>query len=252
MVSVFGLMRPVKQRGEERAEELAARIAAGDSVQPDEIVAVLDRCRISGEDLQAAVDRHARVIELRRQMEGADKMQARFDAIESEVHAAEAAVAAARGKLQSIVDSLGEEHMTLKHRLDAVERARRSLLAEENLTPAQAERLRAARDAASRASDDLEAQRRELTDRQSRLRKAEEELPKAEHAAKVSPRSVDARDAAERLRNAVKARGELVAEAVKAVAAAETAAEDAAAECRSVEAAIAKAVSESAVPPRKK
>jgi hypothetical protein len=141
--------------------------------------------------------------------------------------------------------------MTLRHRVDAVDRARRALLAEENLLPAQAERLRGVRIAADIASDAVTERRRELAEKRTRLRRAEVELPKAELEASLRSASNDAKAAAERWRNAMKARTEAVADAEKALAAAEEALADAVAERNAVEASVARAVQ--AVPlPKKK
>ena len=251
MVSVVSLLRPARRANVDHVEELAASIAAGDTVAPEEVQAVLDRCRCSEEDLQRAVDRHIRVNDLRRQIAAGDGDAKRLAAIEAEVDAANAEVSKARAKLQAILDRVNEEHMTLRHRVDAVDRARRALLAEENLSPAQAERLRGVRIAADIASDAVTERRRELAEKRSRLRRAETELPKAELEASLRSASNDAKAAAERWRNAMKARTEAVADAEKALAAADEALAEAVAERSAVEASVARAVQ--AVPlPKKK
>lgn len=218
MVTVASLMQPTRVAGVDHIEELAARIAAGQAVAPEEVLAVLDRCRCGEEDLQHAVDRHARVIELRRVIATAGPIEKRLAAIEAEVQGAEDEVKAARAKLSALVGRVNDEHLELRHRADAIDRARRSLMLAENLPPRVAERLRVVRDASDEATDALTACERDLAERRSRLGRAEEELPKAEREASLRSGSDDARAEAERWRNAVKARREQVAEAEKALA----------------------------------
>ena len=126
----------------------------------------------------------------------------------------------------------------------------RALLAEENLSPAQAERLRGVRIAADIASDAVTERRRELAEKRSRLRRAETELPKAELEASLRSASNDAKAAAERWRNAMKARTEAVADAEKALAAADEALAEAVAERSAVEASVARAVQAMPLPTR--
>jgi chromosome segregation ATPase len=221
MVSIATFLQPARRASADHVDELAARIAAGAAVQPEEVLAVLDRCGCSEDDLQAAVDRAGRVLDLRRQLAGAGPVEKRLAEIEAEVKAADAEVQAAREKLRAIIGRVNEEHLDLRVKADAIDRARRSLMAEENLPPAVADRLRAARAASERASDALTARQHELDERRSRLRRAKEDLPIAEREASMRPASVDARDNVERLRNAVKARGDLVVEAEKSLVEAE-------------------------------
>jgi hypothetical protein len=242
MVSIATFLQPARRAGVDHVDELAERIAAGVHVQPEEVLAVLNRCGCSEEDLQAAVDRCSRVLDLRRQIASAGPIEKRLAEIESEVQGAEAQVNAARAKLRAIIERVNEEHLDLRHKADAIDRARRSLMNEANLPPALGGRLRAARAASSQASDALTARRHELDERRARLRRAQEDLPIAEREASMRPGSVDARDAVERLRNAVKARGDLVSEAEKAVAEAERVFADASAACSEAEKVVAATV----------
>ena len=230
MVSVVSLLRPTKIVGVDHLDELAERIAGGAAVSPEEVLAVLDRCRATEDDLQRAVDRLSRVIELRRVVATGAATEKRLAAIEAELDAGYGAVAAAKEKLTALVNRVSEEHMTLRHRVDAIDHARRALMEPDNLPPLLAERLLATSRAAAAASDTLAAAGRDLADRRSRLRQAEEALPRAEREASLR-RDDDARMEAERWRNAVQARRGLVVEGEHAVAEAKKAQAAAAAEC---------------------
>jgi chromosome segregation ATPase len=212
------LVRPARVSGGQHVEELAARLAAGQAVPPEEVLAVLDRCGIDEAGLQAAVDRHVRVRELRRQVGPAAGLEKKLATIQAKIDEADAAVQAARDRRSRLIAEVGEEHMTLTHRMEAIGHARQKLRAVENLPPALGEKLTAARAAANETSDAVSAAVAEADERRRRLRQAEEALPVAEAAAAREPNHADIQSGAVRARNAVTARREQLAVAEKAVA----------------------------------
>jgi chromosome segregation ATPase len=221
MFSVASMLKPSREAAVDHLEELAARIAGGEVVAPEEVIATLERLRESESDLEAAVKRQTAVAGLRRQIAEAGRWQKRLDEIEAEYDAAEREYVKARDAYNALQRKHHDEHMTCRHRLDAIEHAKRALVAEENLPPTQAARLRAARQACSGAADLRDAAAHELRVRQGRLRQAEEELPQAEETARLHP-SVDGYVAeAARLQTALATRRELVAEAERSLRAAE-------------------------------
>ena len=218
MVSITAMLKSSRAVAVDHLEELAARLAAGEGVAPEEVTVVLDRLRATEEDLQRAVDRQIRVAELRREISDAATHEKRLTVIEAAWQAAEADVAKAKTEYNTLLVKYTEEHMTCRHRLDAIDWARRALVAEENLPPSQANRLRAVRQLCDELSDSLATLTNTLTDRRARLRRAKELLPAVEEQAKLYGNNATVQAEAERLRNAVASRGVLVAEAERAVA----------------------------------
>lgn len=221
MVSVAAMLKPSRAVAVDHLEELAARLASGEVVAPEEVTAILDRLRASEDDLQQAVDRQTRVAGLRREIAEGAKFAKRKQEIDAEYTVAERAYVKARDAYESLQLKHHDEYMTCRHRLDSIEHAKRALVAEENLPPTQAARLRAARKACDELADLRDAAAHELRVRQGRLRQAEDELPGAEESARRHP-AIEAIVAdADRLQTAVVARRELVAEAQRLLDAAD-------------------------------
>jgi len=218
MFSVSAMLMPSRAVAVDHLEELAARLAGGEKVPPEEVMVILDRLHATEDELQRAVDRQARVIELRREAAGGEKVEKRIAAIEAEWADAEAEVAKARAAYSAALRKHRDEHQAARHRLVAIGQARRALVADENLPPSQASRMQAARQSCLEAGDLRESLTRELTVRRVRLRQAEEALPAAEEAAKLHGTNDGLQAEAERLRNAVASRRGLVAEAERSMA----------------------------------
>ena len=221
VLSVASMLKPSREVAVDHLEELAARLAAGEVVAPEEVMAILDRLRTTEEELQLAVDRQTRVADLLRQIADADKVAKRLQVIESAYADSEAVLAKAQSAYNALIAKHFEEHMTLRHRLMAIESAKRSLMAEENLPSSLAARLREARQACSELADLRDAAAHELRVRQGRLRQAEKELPGAEESARLHPSMESIVEAADRLQTTVAARRDLVAEAERSLAEAE-------------------------------
>jgi hypothetical protein len=213
MVDIAGLLRPIKKSNVDGIEELAARLAAGVEVPPEEVEVVLDRTNCDIDDLQAAVDRHERVLGLRAQAADAEPLRKRLAGIESTVTAAEAEFFAAKKKLDAAIAKAGDEPLDLRLRIEAADRAKKQLLDPENLPPAEADRLRLARQAADEADSRLTEARQAVEEGRGRLHRAEADLPDAEQAAKAAPNSADAQAAAARARTAVASRREQLTQA---------------------------------------
>lgn len=241
MVSIAGLLKPLRERGVNGVEELAARLAAGETVPPEEVATILDRTGRSEDELQAAVDRHERVRRLRQEIATAEPMRRKLAAIDSEITGAEAEVAKAQKKLDVVLAKYGEERFDLRLRVEAADRSRAALVSEENLPPVEADRLRRARQAADDADQALTEAGMILDQARRQLAHAENSLPDAIADAKAAPYNADAQAAVERIRNAIKARRETVANAEKVAEAADTALTAARRERAAVEIAVATA-----------
>ena len=221
MYSVSQMLQPSREVAVDHLEELAARLAAGEEVAPEEVMAILDRLRKTEEELQRAVDRQTRVADLLRQIADADKVAKRLQVIDAAYAEAEAAATKARAAYNALIAKHHEEHMGLRHRLEAIDYAKRALVAEENLPPSQAARLRVARQASGELADLRDAAAHELRIQRGRLLQAEHDLPQAEDRARLHPTNESFVSDAERSRNAVATRRGLVTAAERAVADAE-------------------------------
>jgi hypothetical protein len=242
MIRVADLLRPVRRPRPEGIEELAAAIAAGRPPSAVEIDAVLTAARCSDEDLQAAVDRHGRVIDLRRRIADAAPAVKRFKVLDAEVQAAADKAARAREEHEAVLARVRDEHYDCRLRTDDADRATEQLLAPANLPPIDAERLReaeAASDAASTAADEA---RRAVDAAARSLRQAEEASVKATEDATVARGNADIQADAERWRQAVKTRGEKLRDAEAVLRTAAAAAADTARKVADIRAAIRKAI----------
>jgi len=218
VISIAQMLKPSRAVAVDHLEELAARLAGGEAVAPEEVTAILDRLHATEEELQRAVDRQARVAGLRHGAADAEKVEKRIAAIEAEWADAEAVVAKARAAYNALLHRYREEHQACRHRLVAIDQARRALVADENLPPFQASRMREVRQACLELGDLRDSLTRELTVRRARLQRAEESLPAAEEAAKLHATNDSLQAEAERARNAVASRRGLVTEAERSLA----------------------------------
>lgn len=220
---------------------MAARLAAGETVPPEEVATILDRTGREEDELQAAVDRHERVQRLRQEIADAEPLRRKLAAIDSELTAAEAEVAKAQKKLETALAKWGDDRFDLRLRVEAADRARKTLVAEENLPPVEAGRLRRARQAADEAEQAATEAGIILAQARRQLAHAENTLPDAVADAKAAPDNADAQAAVDRIQNAIKARRDAVTKAEKAAQAADSALASARRERAAVEASVAAA-----------
>jgi len=221
MPTVMDLVWPIRRPKPEGLETVANRIAAGDPPPPEESVAVLDANRCEPADLQRAVDRHVRVLELRRLIADAEPNLKRFAAVDSEINAATAAVQNAIAAAEATVARLGREHLSLKMKAQQVSAAKDQLVEPENLPPADAAALQSAIAESESADTQVEEARDALTRARKSFETAEEALDQAEQEAFSRPRNEDAQAEAKRWQNAVVARKTRLEEAQSTLRAAE-------------------------------
>jgi hypothetical protein len=242
MIRVADLLRPVRRPRPEGIEELAAAIAAGRPPSAVEIDAVLTAARCSEEDLQKAVDRHLRVIELRRRIADAAPAVKRFRVLDAEVQAVADKARRAREEHEAVLARVSPEHFDCKLRTDDSDRAAEELLAVANLPPIDAERLRDVEAAAGEAVTMATEARRGVEAAARSLRHAEEAAAKAAEDAMIARGNADIQADAERWRLAVKTRGEKLREAEALLRTAAAAEADTARKAADIRAAIRKAI----------
>lgn len=242
MVSISSMLWPVRRPRPEGLEELAAGIAAGKSPPATEIDTVLTATRCTAEDLQKAVDRHLRVIELRRRIADAAPSIRRFKVLDAELQAAADKVTRAREEHEAVLARVRAEHFDCRIRSEDADSATAELLAVANLPPIDAERQRAAEAAADAASTAADEARRAVDAASRSLRQAEEASVKATEDATVARGNADIQADAERWRQAVKTRGEKLRDAEAVLKTAAAAEADTARKAADIRAAIRKAI----------
>lgn len=205
-MNVIEMMRGRRQARAAGIEELARRLAKGEAIAPEEIEAVLDRTGASEEQLQERIDALSRRAVLLAEVSAGRKAEARLDKIDGEITKAFDVVVDAQSKHRAVVAKHADERAELQRRVDRAAQAHGDLLADENLAPADRDRLAEARRVESEASKALSEQRRRMPELRNVLDEGERWLADA----KATPGAIEARERAE---NAVKARKARLSEA---------------------------------------
>ena len=215
-IDIVGLIRGRKQARVAGIEELAKRLAAGESVQPEEVETILDRTGCDEEQLQERVDAIERRAGLIAAVARGEAAQVKIDKIDAECERAWLAVADAQRKHAGVVAKHADDLLTLRQSLDAANRAADELLNPENLSPADRERLAESRKAASAAALAAEELRRSMRELRMSLENADAQDRKARAENAVKARTARVKDAETQLPKLV-AEGERTAAALAAV-----------------------------------
>jgi hypothetical protein len=205
-IDIIGILRGRKQARAAGIEELARRLAAGESVPPEEVEAILDRTGCDEEQLQHRVDAIERRAGLVAAVARGEAAQLKIDRIDVECGKAWQAVADAQRKHAAVVAKHGDELLTLRQAIDAANRAGDELLSPENLSPEARDRLGEARRASSDAAQAADDLRRSMRELRTSLESAEREAVDAVENARLYRSNADAQDRKARSENAVKAR----------------------------------------------
>lgn len=222
MVSIAGLLKPLREKGVDALEELAARFAAGETVAAGEVQAVLDRTRRGEADLQKAIERHERVNRLRAEAAAGAAFRRKLDAAEAELSAAHAEMLKAQARYNAMLAKHGEAMIDLRVRAEAAERAGRELMSPDNLPPSTAARLQTVRRAADEAEQAVTVAQLALSRARKSLAEGEEALAQAKAATKDHPAMDSLKEKTDRLRVTVDTRRKLVAEGEDALRVAES------------------------------
>ncbi len=210
------IMEMIRGRREARAasiEELAIRLAKGEAIAPEEIETWLEQTGTDEAMLQDRIDAIERRAELLATVSAGHKAQAKIEKIEAELAEGHATVVRAQELYVALRAKHDEPMMVLGAQVREADRARDLLLAPENLSPADRDRLAAARQAAAEAEQALGALRRSLPDLRLSLEQAERHHADAVDHAKANRGNADAQDHKARSENTVKARKARVAAA---------------------------------------
>lgn len=212
-IDIVGMIRGRRQARAAGIEELAARLAKGAAVAPEEIEATLDRTGCDEEMLQAAIDRIERRAGLLATVARGNAAEVRLDKIDAEIGKAFDAVAEAQRKHAAVAAKYADERQALGLDIDAASRAHDELLDPANLSAADAARLAEVRKQDTEAQCALEQLRRSLPEMRRSLEHAEHEHVDAVELARLNRSNADLQDNKARSDNAVKARKARLAEA---------------------------------------
>jgi hypothetical protein len=205
-IDIIGMIRGRKQARAAGIEELAKRLAAGEVVSPEEVEATLGRTGCDEQQLQERVDVIERRAELVAAVRRGEAAELKIDKIDAEADRAWQAVAEAQKRHQAVVAKHADELRALNQAVEAANRASDDLLSPLNLSPADRERLTAARRAAHEAEQAAGELRRSMPELRASLENAEREAADAVENARLYRSNADAQDRKARAENAVRAR----------------------------------------------
>jgi hypothetical protein len=207
-IDIVSMLRGRRQARAVGIEDLAQRLAKGETIPPEEIEVILERTGCTDRDLQNRIDALERRADLLARVSAGNKAQARIDKIDADIGKAFEAVADAQRKHQAVCAKYADELFTLRQAVDAGSSAEDSLLQPENLSAADRDRLAAARAAWQEAEQAVSERRRSIPEIVAGLEHAERELADAVEGWKARRNDPDFIDRKTRAENAVKARQE--------------------------------------------
>jgi hypothetical protein len=205
-IDIIGLIRGRKEQRAAGIEELAQRLAGGETVAPEEIEALLERTGCDEETLQARIDSLVRRAELIADVKAGEQAKAKADKLTAEIDKAFAKVVAADKAHRELRAKHADELLTLGQAVDRGNRASDSLIDPALLAPADRARLEQARQAATAAAVALGDQRRKMPELRLSLEQAERLLADAADEAKRFRNNPDVQNRHTAAENAVKAR----------------------------------------------
>jgi hypothetical protein len=201
LVNVLDLLRPLQTaeqaKSDEALSDLAARIACGDSLSSQEILAALDRINATPEELQAETARHGRLRELTETIRTGKGARRRLMAINAELKKAQDEAGAAQAKSDAVAARLDGEWRMMTDAVRAADDAVTSLTKNENLSAAHRASLAALDAKMQKATDDLAATRSLIPRLRELIKAAEQALEAAgcagRESRKIAQRTLDAR-----------------------------------------------------------
>lgn len=212
-IDIVSMIRGRRDARAAGIEELAARLAKGEAIAPEEVETWLEQTGCTEEQLQDRIDAIERRAALLAQVSAGRKAEAKTDKLKAEIDEAHNAVTKAQAAYVAVLAKHEEALSALATEMRDGEQARDRLIAPENLSPADRDRLDAARQAAAEAGRVLGDLRRGMPDMRLNLDHAERANADAAEQAKLNRSNADAQDRKQRSENTVKARRARVAEA---------------------------------------
>lgn len=203
IVNVLEMLRPLilaeKQKTAGALEDLAARIASGLSMGPQEIAAALDRLKATPEELAKEVDRQGELIALRRDIKEGVSARRRLKTINEELDRATAAVEAAQKKSDDFHSAMHGEWKEMRDAVRAADEAA-TMITQAKFLPA------AARDRVSAIEVDMQNRAKRLEDCRDSLPMLRMSIEEAQRNVSLDERDSDRHAKAQRKVEVRKAR----------------------------------------------
>jgi len=207
IIDIVGILRGRREQRATGIEELAVRLAGGEAVAPEEVEAILDRTGCTDEQLQERIDSLDRRAGLVKRVSAGTAALAKLDKIDAVVSAAFDLALEKQKAHFALREKHADEAAALRQAIDAGETAAGDLLDPRNLSPADREKLAAARGALDAATKALFDSQRRLPELKTSLADAEAALAGATEAARMNRGDATAKQRAAEATNAVAARG---------------------------------------------
>lgn len=227
MFDVISFLRPHKQAKATQLQDLARQLHAGQALDPDHILEQLDACGATEEQLQAEIERLARVDQLRERIAAAAPAAKRLAAIAAEIDKAQASFDKSAQELRRVRDKHAEEIVQLEALERDAARAKADLLDAANLSDSDRARMEALMQQARDAHEAASVARQDLQHAKHRVADCDRQHPEAQEMARRNRSNPDCQEQAKRWDRAKAARAEQLATAQAAHAAAQAAADQA-------------------------
>jgi hypothetical protein len=225
-MAVSDLLAVLRTRREKRVlgiEDTAARLAKGETISPEEVEAILDRCGATPEQLMEAVEMHERRVELRAAASGEQKAVADLGAIDRKRVLIATQLQTAEERLRSFDAGYAAEVSRLEEIIRQARAAHAALLADRNLRPEALAALTDARDKYAAVSQAATAASEAVDEAK---RRHDEAVAQLAHNESVGVRHMPEHvEQVQRDRTAAETRGKRVKEAEAMLVAARQAAE---------------------------
>lgn len=212
-IDIRNLIRSRRDARAQSIEELAQRLANGETVPPEEIETWLEQTGTDENLLQERIDCLERRSELVAAVAKGEQAQDRIGRIQADIDKAFAVVAEAQEKFAAVRAKHAEALSQLEQQRAEGNRAAEALLEPENLSPFDRDRLATARKAATAAAIATEDHQRNIVLLKASLEDAEAGLVDAQETAKQFRNDPGAADRLQRAKNAVNARSGRLKEA---------------------------------------
>lgn len=178
-MDISKILKPRAEARAARIEQLAARLAGGEQVSPEDIERLLVETGATADLVQGRIDVLSKRAALRSAIAAGAKASKRLEAIDADIGVLFDAVSEAQAKHAAACRKHEAERIELRHRIERGEAAEGELLSDAVLSPADSARLREARDAERAASAAISALRRSLPDLRSYLGRGQSDLEQA-------------------------------------------------------------------------
>lgn len=172
-IDIMALLRQTRTQRAGDIETLASKLVDGQQVPAEEVLRTMTALGISEKDLQTECDRIERVRQLRQRVASAGDITKRLSRLDIELGKLTAAHQKTSQALHEWHQRHDEQHMALRHQIEAAERARHELMVSRNLTGRDRDAIADAEHVLAEASAAAGDKQQHVADLRSQLRTSE-------------------------------------------------------------------------------